>query len=232
MNNNGGLSKTDQAYQRLKESIQKGLFSPGTRLTEAEVIRTLSLPRGPVRESMARLQGEGLLTVRGAGRGKVVEFMEGHKPQEILSRYELREAVEGLAARLAAKNMNGWEIDKLRKLQEKMAEYHAAKDREARNEAGKEFDLFLVNHCGNPLVAKAWLMLDLSALPPRSSELEDRIRSHFPGGGVSGKTDLKLDLVEAIAAHDADLAEQTARGSVSRVTEAIRRTVLEKKGVL
>src|SRR5215218_2276600 len=85
-------TKTDAAYQKIKESLRSGVFAPGEVLSEAKIIKTLRLPRGPVRESLSRLEGEGLLRTRGAYRGKVVEFLEDQHQKDLIHHYELREA--------------------------------------------------------------------------------------------------------------------------------------------
>ena len=54
-------TKASHAYHLLKGLLLKGEFDHGERLTEAKVARKLKFGRGPARESLLRLEAEGLL---------------------------------------------------------------------------------------------------------------------------------------------------------------------------
>lgn len=87
----------DCAIHALREAIRTGKLEPGQRLIVADISRMLNVSGGPVREAIRRLTGEGLVQIvphRGASVRKV-------SSSEIKELFELREAVEGLAARLA-----------------------------------------------------------------------------------------------------------------------------------
>src|SRR4051812_5139590 len=103
--------------------IEAGEIPMGERLTEARAIGLTGIGRGPVRESLLRLEAEGLLQQRGARRSRVVGIVEEQDRQELIARYELREQIESGAARLAAKNMNGWQIEHLRRLAERIEQF-------------------------------------------------------------------------------------------------------------
>ena len=62
--------KSSSAYQRLRRMIEEGQIPIGERLTEADAIQLTGLGRGPVRESLLRLEAEGLLQQRGARRSR------------------------------------------------------------------------------------------------------------------------------------------------------------------
>jgi DNA-binding GntR family transcriptional regulator len=87
----------DRVYERLRTAILTGEIRPNQRLVEAELARQLEVSRTPVRESLQRLQQDGL--VDGGREGWVVRE---HTAVEIREIYETRAALEGYAARLAA----------------------------------------------------------------------------------------------------------------------------------
>lgn len=88
----------DRAYAQLREDILDGLLAPGAVLAEVEQGLRLGMSRTPVREALARLVADGLVEPL-AGRGLVVSALSAAGVREL---YELREALERQAVRLAA----------------------------------------------------------------------------------------------------------------------------------
>jgi DNA-binding GntR family transcriptional regulator len=218
-------TKTQEAYTQLKDMIRAGEFAPGERLVEMSLAKKLGVSRATTRETLLRLEAEGLLKGRGAYGGKYVEYVEDAKPGDLIAVYELREVVEGLAARLAAKNMTGWEIDELSRLERRIAEAVARGDTNARYTVNPAFHRYLLEHCGNPLLLDVWGTYHLSPPRPRTREFERRLLANAPRAREPQPT-LK-GVVEAIARHDPDLAERRMRGVTRQITEAIRRTMVQ-----
>jgi DNA-binding GntR family transcriptional regulator len=215
-------TKAQDAYHQIKQALLAGTFQPGERLVEARVCQTLGLRRGPVREALLQLHGEGFVKNEGAYKGHVVEYTEDIPPDQMLYRYELREQVAGGACRLAAKNMNGWQIDMLREFAQRLDDSQRHADRELSGEANYAFHDFLISNCGNPLLREVWDSHMLMPSRPRSQALEKEIQSEIPDPCDPSL----LDIVEAISTHDPDLAESRMKNRVRKVTEALRRIVL------
>jgi len=90
---------SDTAYAALREDILAGRLAPGTALSEIELAERLGVSRTPLRAALARLALEGLVdTTR--GRTGVVSAVSAESITEL---FELREALETQAARLAAR---------------------------------------------------------------------------------------------------------------------------------
>ncbi len=81
----------------LRERIFDGRYAPGARLPQAELSAELSLSRTPLREALRLLEEQGLVRADDRGGARVSTM----GPEEVLAALEFREAVEGLAARLA-----------------------------------------------------------------------------------------------------------------------------------
>jgi DNA-binding GntR family transcriptional regulator len=81
----------------LRNSIVQGFFHPGERLTEARLAEHLQVSRAPVREALASLEQEGLVT-RTPGGGALVAQLSRTDIEEICT---LRGALEVLGVRLA-----------------------------------------------------------------------------------------------------------------------------------
>lgn len=86
------------AYRLIRDAILHGRLAPGTRINEVELAQAWSISRTPVRDALRRLEAEGLVEAV-LGRGMVVPSLGRADVDEL---YELREVLEGLAARRAA----------------------------------------------------------------------------------------------------------------------------------
>src|SRR6202163_2318464 len=104
-----GLPLRDRIHGRLRAAILSGELSPGTPVIEAELATRLGASRTPVREALRRLEAEGLLEPRGL-RGSVVRAL---RADEVECVFEIREALESLAARRAARTIRETELRKL-----------------------------------------------------------------------------------------------------------------------
>jgi DNA-binding GntR family transcriptional regulator len=218
-----GTTKTSEAYRRIKGLIENGQLEAGERVTQAKVASLVGMSRGAVRETLLRLEAEGLLQNRGIRRSRVVAYVEDQNPVEILQRYELREQIEGGAVRLASKNMTGWHIDRLMELAQRVEAAWEANDRQTRYDAVRELHHFLLAKCGNPLFLEVWQTHRLLPPQPRSPEFEDTLYANIPEGRDSPRW--WLEVAQAIAAHDPDRAESVMKQSVRCITDALRKTL-------
>lgn len=89
---------TDQVYARILEAIIDHSLPPGQRITQNELAERLGVSRQPVSHALHRLHQQGLLAESGR-RGFEVTPLD---PARIRQLYEVRGALDALAARLAA----------------------------------------------------------------------------------------------------------------------------------
>ncbi len=106
----------ERIHERLRQAILTGEFPPGTPLIEGELAARLGASRTPVREALRRLEAEGLLEPRGA-RGTVVREL---RREDVVCIMEIREALEPLAARRAARRITAPQLRRLGTLLERM----------------------------------------------------------------------------------------------------------------
>jgi DNA-binding GntR family transcriptional regulator len=91
-------STKDWAYATLKREIESSILAGGMALPERSLAERFGLSRTPVREILSRLSHDGFVELvphRGA-------FVRRLTAQDIVDTFYAREAVEGMAARLAA----------------------------------------------------------------------------------------------------------------------------------
>jgi DNA-binding GntR family transcriptional regulator len=95
---------------RLRELVLSDGFPPGTALSEAGLAEHFNVSRTPVREALKQLQVEGLVEIR----PKVGTFVRKLKRRDIVEMFEVKEILEGMAARLMARRGHIPELDVLR----------------------------------------------------------------------------------------------------------------------
>jgi DNA-binding GntR family transcriptional regulator len=101
----------DRACEMLDQAILDGALPPGTQLSEGELALRLGISRGPLREAISRLEGRRLIE-RVPHIGVRVVALSDWDVSEIFS---IREVMEGLACRLAARHMSEADFDGLEK---------------------------------------------------------------------------------------------------------------------
>jgi DNA-binding GntR family transcriptional regulator len=89
----------DQAYTRILEAIIERTLPPGHRIRQHELAEELGVSRQPVSHALHLLHRQGLVAESGR-RGFEVTQLD---PVRIRQLYEVRGAIDALAARLAAK---------------------------------------------------------------------------------------------------------------------------------
>lgn len=104
-----GLPLRDRIHDRLRAAIISGELPPGSPVIEAELASKLGASRTPIREALRKLESEGLLEPRGL-RGSVVRALNA---AEVACIFEIREALESLSARRAARTIREPDLRKL-----------------------------------------------------------------------------------------------------------------------
>jgi DNA-binding GntR family transcriptional regulator len=101
---------------RLRDEIQGGTLSPGTRLRQNDVARRFGVSTTPVREAFAQLQAEGLVRID-PHRGAVVFHPT---VDDLMEFYEIREVLEALAVTQAIPHLDADSVRDLNTLIDKM----------------------------------------------------------------------------------------------------------------
>lgn len=102
----------------LRRLVITGELTPGTRLVENRLAARLGVSRNPVREALQTLAGEGFVELL-PRRGAVVAQVS---PEQAGDLFDIRMALEPLAARLAARNASPEHLEQLRQVLQKARE--------------------------------------------------------------------------------------------------------------
>lgn len=106
------LPLRDKVVAELRRRIIDGFYAPGDRLTEDRLADTFGVSRNPVREAIRMLEAEGFLVAvprRGATVARV-------SPRDTADLFDVRLALEELAARRAAERAEADEVAALDEL--------------------------------------------------------------------------------------------------------------------
>ncbi len=196
----------EYALDALRSGIKEGRYTPGQRLIEADLTRELNVSRGPVREAMHRLAGEGLVVIE-PHRGVVVRRLTR---EDVANLYEVREGIEGLAARLAAKHID--EADNAKRLRaaiKQMRDVFESGDAAAYMESNESLHGLIFELSGNNALVK---MVQQLRLPVFRLQFSRMMRSSAEAKNDSVEDHEKV--VQAILAGNPKKAERAMRTHV------------------
>ncbi len=206
----------DRVFEQIQTAIVRGEIPSGSKLSEADLARQYGISRGPLREAMRRLEARRLLEHAPHVGARVVSLSH----PELIEIYSCREALEGMACRLAAEQMHPDEIDALYKL---LAD-HESQVRDGAPEAGyyqKEGDLdfhYRIIQGSNNETLTRILIGELYYLV-RMYRYQFSTYAHRTHQAIKDH----YQIVDAIAARDGELAEMLMRrhiGSARKNIEA------------
>ncbi|WP_410640834.1 GntR family transcriptional regulator [Amycolatopsis sp. lyj-346] len=181
--------------EELRERILTGRLRPGDRLVERELAEDLGVSRVPVREAIRSLEAEGFLVVQ-SPRRVVVRQLARVDVEEL---FDVREALEGLAAGLAAERAGAAELTRLERVLAEAARATARGDAARITVLNSRFHDEIVAIAGNALLSTMLQPLEgrlrwLTSQNEHWAELLDEHRR----------------LYDAIASRDADRAKVSA----------------------
>ncbi len=159
----------EQAVAHLREEILSSRLTPGTELGEVALARSLGISRGPLREALGQLAAEGLVTIV-PRRGVVVTKLTR---AEFVDSYQVREALESLAIRLAVPRLTVEQKAELHRLCEEMERAAAEGDSKRFFTLNGDFHRAFVLASGNRKLAEVHgqLIAQMGRLLAKSAEL-------------------------------------------------------------
>lgn len=195
----------DTVYERLRDEILVGVLSPGSRLSVPALAERLTVSRSPVRDAVLRLTQERLAREE-PRRGAVVAEVS---LADLAALYEVREVMEGLAARLAVENAGRKFVDELAAAVASHEQVVAAADIAGHYVADTRFHQLIRQASGNDEVIR---VLD---------DIQGRVRLAMRSTTVTaGPEQAVCDhraILEAIRSGDPADAEAAARAHIARL---------------
>jgi DNA-binding GntR family transcriptional regulator len=192
----------------IRDRILKGVIEPGARLTEERLSQELEVGRGPIREALRRLADEGVIVLV-PNRGATVRTVTRRWLMEL---FEIREVIEGYAARRAAESLSS--PDDIRWFQSQVQiwnEFAIAGDRMRFFEENIRFHHGFSERCGNSRLAE-FMPKFRTPVPLHLHRFMDQ---HDDERRRASAIDHR-QIAEAILTHDGTGAETLARYHIRR----------------
>lgn len=209
----GGVARTvlrEQVKEILLERILRGDLAPGDRLVETRIAQELGTSQAPVREALRDLE---LLHVvesepfRGAR-------VKGFSDEDLLNAFPVRAVLEELAARQAAKRLDG-NVEALEQEVEAMRQAARAGDMRTQIAHDIAFHRRVVESADNPMLLNAW-----SALGVEVPTAFGVYHTYFDPMEL---VDFHVPIVDAIRDGDPTRAAREAKAHVRRTEKVVRK---------
>jgi DNA-binding GntR family transcriptional regulator len=201
----------DKIYDRLKSMILEKQLRPGERIRLTQLSQAMGVSRTPLLNALKRLSAERL--VEWAPRYGI--YVRRFTAQEMVDLYEVRVALESLAARLAASRVTEADIDRLEAMFTDVAIDDTPEAMRQYTPLDREFHWQLVELSGNRQLAEA-----LQSIHMQIFAYQDGIART-----VAESVPEHLELLRALRAHDAARCEQLMRThhtlAVERLTQKL-----------
>jgi len=204
----------DEAAVALREAILLGEFASGTRLRQVHLAAQLGISRTPLREALMKLEQEGLIELLPGGGLRVALL----NLDEAVELYDVREVLDGLAARLAAERITEQALRNLERHLARMKDYLRRQDAHAWFVAHVAFHdgIFRASDNGRLQALLSVVRLSIQRFHPvlltTPNRLADAYREH-------------AEILDAIRVHEPEAAERLARAHIANAKEIVLKQI-------
>jgi DNA-binding GntR family transcriptional regulator len=204
-------SRVEVTYQRLKRDIMEGVYTPHQRLIETDIAPILGVSRATLRATLLRLQHEGFVEIQ-PNRGAQVRAFSVEEATRIL---QVREVLDGLAARLAAEKATAAQLAELHDIVVEMEKMLAADDLLGHLPLVGRFHQRIIEMAGNEFIDQFLSMLRAPL-----------IRHQFRVILVPGRKDASLaehrEILSYLTGRDATGAERAMRRHIAALRNSLQ----------
>jgi DNA-binding GntR family transcriptional regulator len=201
----------DEVVDVIRDRIYDGVYAPGEPIRQEQLAGELQVSRTPLREALRMLEREGLVKVA-PGRG--LRVVDADLPA-LLDAYEAREMIDGLAARLVARNRDPRVVARLEAVVADQEEALEPWQPAAYTAANVEFHRLVVEASGNAHVVSQLPLVRMTSQIFTPLKLIDV-------GRAREAVAQHRAVAQAIAAGDEAAAEERARAHIRATIAALR----------
>lgn len=188
-------------FESMREAIISGVLEPGERLMEIQLAEEMGVSRTPVREAIRKLELEGFVVMiprKGA-------YVAGVSHKDVADVFEIRAALEGLAAGLAAERVTEEEIEQMERIL--LSPSDEEMDLEDIVESDTDFHALVYKASRNERLIQILANL-------REQIQRFRATSLAVPGRIKDAIDEHRAIVEALARHDVEEAQSLAMSHI------------------
>ncbi|HIU64629.1 MAG TPA: GntR family transcriptional regulator [Candidatus Avacidaminococcus intestinavium] len=204
--------------EKIRQAITAGVFKPGERLMEIQLAEEMGVSRTPVREAIRKLELEGFIVMI-PRRGTYVADIS---IKDITEVYEIRTALEILAAGLAAERISDDELQEMQRLLVEIGKHMEDDDMEKIVEADTAFHDVLYQASRNERLGNI-----ISNLREQITTLRGR-SMHYPGR-LRDTLEEHRAIVESIAHRNVDKAQVAAREHMENAEHTLLKAIEESR---
>ncbi|SHM20176.1 transcriptional regulator, GntR family [Caldanaerovirga acetigignens] len=193
-------------FEVLRQAIISGDLKPGERLMEVQLAEEMGVSRTPVREAIRKLELEGLVVMiprKGA-------YVAGLSLKDAADVFEIRQALEGLAAALAAERITEEEIESLEKILVEINEAAEKEDVDMVIKKDAEFHQILFKATRNDRLVQI-----INNLKEQIDRF--RVQSFTNKARIKSLMEEHKKIVEAITERNVELAKKLAEEHIEKV---------------
>lgn len=206
--------------ENLRQAIINGVFSPGERLMEIQLAEEMGVSRTPVREAIRKLELEGFVVMI-PRRGTYVADISIKDINEV---YEIRTALDILAAGLAAERINDEELEMMQRLLVEIGQHIDEGNIDKIIETDSAFHDILYQASRNERLVNI-----ISNLREQITGL--RGRSMMYPGRLTDTLEEHRAIVESIAQRDVEKAQMAVREHLENAEHTLLKAIEEARNI-
>ena len=210
-------TKKEKVYYQLREEIIRGEIPPGERLTIAGIAEKCGVSEIPVREAVQQLLQESYL-ISAPRAGLTVSVVS---EEDVRKTFELRAALESLAARLSVRRMEEEQVFELYKMIKDSRKYYEELDYHAYWLCNQAFHRYIYQFCGNER---------LLGIIDGLMQYSHRYPQYYTNAKqISRSIDRHLEIAHAISDRDERLTEDLVRAQLVMGCKTVQERVREAR---
>jgi DNA-binding GntR family transcriptional regulator len=201
-----------KAYQILKNMIMERQLLPGEKIPQERLAQELGISRTPLVSALKFLEQEKLVEAK-PRRGYFVRLFT---KKDLVSIFELREVLEGLAARRAAQRINPADAKKISGFFQSFSDASEITDMKAYAQEDRRFHWFIIETGAKEFLRSILETYNIMSLSYQSHSSEGLVRP--PNETIPEHR----AIIEAIIRRESDAAENLMRQHLRRSMNAVK----------
>jgi DNA-binding GntR family transcriptional regulator len=215
-------SLSSDAYTFVRELFLSGKrYNPGEKISVEELSRELGVSRTPLWGAINRLEAEGIVEVV----PRLGVYLINYDPERMLDIFRVREALEGMMARIVAEKISDEQIVLLERNIEAQRDHLKNDEIDKYYAAALRFHELLLEFCESHTLEKM-----LTSIFAQIKAM--RVQQNYTPMHLPQSCDDHEKLLDAIRKRKPDIAEREARSHIRDLADDIRRLVLPKRSNL
>jgi len=209
-------SVDELVYDKIKSMILNNHLKPGTKIIQHKLAEELGVSRTPVRRALTQMVKEHLVRVAPRGRFYVRDFSIA----EMVTIFEMREVLEGLACRKAALKVSKKKLDYFGDLYRKALELAEKDGWESYRKVDEKFHTFLIEVSGVELlkeIVKSFQILSNSYTPGLIRPPQETFPEH-------------MAIIKALKSRNPELSEKLMREHLQKSAKVLEKRLISKSG--